>query len=125
MSTSALLWIPLLPLLGALINLTIGRKLPHRAVHFIAVAAVAGSFGIVFSQVFFKLWGLFQVWHGDKTAKIPELTQQVYTWIEVGSFKAELAFRLDTLSAVMCLIVTFVGTLIHIYSTGYMHGEKR
>jgi NADH-quinone oxidoreductase subunit L len=53
------------------------------------------------------------------------ITQVVYTWIEVGAFKAQLAFRLDTLSAVMILIVTFVGSLIHIYSTGYMAHDPR
>jgi NADH-quinone oxidoreductase subunit L len=49
----------------------------------------------------------------------------VYTWIEVGRLKLELAFRLDTLSAVMILIVTFVGLLIHIYSAGYMAHDPR
>src|SRR5678816_1278513 len=53
------------------------------------------------------------------------LYQNVYTWIEVGSFKVELALRLDTLSAVMVLVITFVGALIHIYSTGYMAEEPR
>src|SRR5438477_482647 len=48
--------------------------------------------------------------------KVGGIDQQVYTWIEVGKLKVELAFRLDTLSAVMITIVTFVGTLIHIYS---------
>ena len=48
------------------------------------------------------------------------IEQVVYTWIEVGTFKVELAFHLDTLSAVMILMITGVGSLIHIYSTGYM-----
>src|SRR5204862_3425405 len=53
------------------------------------------------------------------------LEQNVYPWIDVGQFKIPLALRLDTLSAVMILIVTFVGMLIHIYSTGYMAHEPR
>jgi NADH-quinone oxidoreductase subunit L len=70
------------------------------------------------------LYPIFKVWQGNPVGPV-EIKQLAYTWIEVGSFKVELAFRLDTLSAVMIMIITFVGTLIHIYSTGYMHGEKR
>ncbi len=121
---SKLFLIPLLPLLGALINLTIGRKMSRGFVHAVAVAAVSASLGVV-------LWSLWELWtvykaHGYGAAAAGlQLKQSVYTWIEVGSFKVELAFRMDTLSAVMCFIVTFIGTLIHIYSTGYMADEKR
>ena len=68
--------------------------------------------------MFGPLWQQFKAGNGGIG-----IEQTVYTWIEVGSFKAQLAFRLDTLSAVMILIVTFIGSLIHIYSTGYMHNE--
>ncbi len=113
-------WIPLLPLIGALINLTLGRRLSKSTVHTIAIAAVAGACGLAVYLVFFDL--------ADKFRESPEkatIVQTVYTWIEVGSFKAQLAFRLDTLSAVMVLIITFVGALIHIYSTGYMAHDPR
>jgi len=117
-----LAWIPLLPLLGALINLTIGRRLSRQAVHTIAVAAVAASCGIAIYMVFGPLLTQFRA-----NARLggEGIAQSVYTWIEVGAFKADLGFRLDTLSAVMILIVTFVGTLIHIYSTGYMAHDPR
>ncbi len=114
-----LAWIPLLPILGALINLTLGRKAQERTVHTIAIAAVAGACAISAWQVFGPLLGYFRA---DAS---PAIKQVAYTWMQVGSFKVELAFRLDTLSAVMILIVTFVGTLIHIYSAGYMHGDRR
>ena len=52
-----------------------------------------------------------------------EITQTVFTWITSGDFSLDLAFRLDPLSAVMILVVTGIGSLIHIYSTGYMHEE--
>ncbi|MCA9679133.1 MAG: NADH-quinone oxidoreductase subunit L, partial [Myxococcales bacterium] len=120
--SSSLYLIPLLPLIGALINLTVGRKLPRRAVHFIGVASVSASLGVVLWSIF-DLWKLFDGHH--EGAPPPELRQVVYNWIEVGAFKIDLAFRMDTLSAVMCFIVTFIGTLIHIYSTGYMADEKR
>src|ERR1041384_607667 len=110
-----LAWIPVLPLIGALINLVFGRWLSKGAIHTVAIAAVTGAFGLSAYMVFGKLYPEFMAGHGGAG-----ITQQVYTWIEVGSFKAQLAFRLDTLSAVMILIVTFVGTLIHIYSPGYM-----
>jgi NADH-quinone oxidoreductase subunit L len=115
-----LAWIPLLPLLGALFNLTLGRKLSRGTVHTVAIAAVAAACALSFYMVFGELWKLYKAGSGGVG-----ITQNVYTWIEVGNFRAELAFRLDTLSAVMILIITFVGTLIHIYSTGYMAHDPR
>jgi NADH-quinone oxidoreductase subunit L len=120
MSIPTLAWIPLLPLLGALFNLTLGRRLSRATVHTVAIAAVAAACGVAFYTVFVQLWPLWKQGQGGTG-----ITQVVYTWLEVGDFKAELAFRLDTLSAVMILIVTFVGTLIHIYSTGYMAHDPR
>jgi NADH-quinone oxidoreductase subunit L len=117
---SKLFLIPLLPLIGALINLTVGRKLSRGFVHAVAVASVSASLGVVLFTLY-ELWGVYKA-----TGYVGgELRQVVYTWIEVGNFKVELAFRMDTLSAVMCFVVTFIGTLIHIYSTGYMADEKR
>src|SRR5262245_27356511 len=110
-----LAWIPLLPVLGAVINLAFGRWLSRSAVHTVAVASVVASCGVAIYLVFWPLWAAYKNGQGGNG-----IEQHVYTWIEVGSFKAQLAFRMDTLSAVMTLIVTFVGSLIHIYSTGYM-----
>ena len=115
-----LAWIPLLPLLGALVNLLLGRYFSKTTIHTIAIAAVAASCGLAMYLVFGPLFSAFkdgQVGNG--------IEQNVYTWIEVGNFKAQLAFRLDTLSSVLVLIITFVGTLIHIYSTGYMAHDPR
>jgi NADH-quinone oxidoreductase subunit L len=117
-----LAWVPLLPLLGATLNLTIGRRLSRGAVHTIAIASVAASCALSVWLVFGPLWAEFR---SNDPLNISHLEQSVYTWIEVGQFKVPLAFRLDTLSAVMILIVTFVGSLIHIYSTGYMAHEPR
>jgi NADH-quinone oxidoreductase subunit L len=118
-----LAWIPLLPILGALWNLTIARKWSERAVHTVAIATVGLAFLIAAASVFGPLWMQFRAFQSGGPP--PEIKQIAYTWIEVGAFKIDLAFRLDTLSAVMVLIVTFVGTLIHIYSVGYMHGDRR
>ena len=126
-TNTTLAWIPALPLLGALINLVFGRWLSRGVVHFFAVAAVAASFGVVLSM-FITPGGAGPLWEAFKQrqpGQPVELYQHLYWWIEAGSLKVNLAFRMDTLSAVMCLVVTGVGTLIHIYSTGYMADEKR
>ena len=52
-----------------------------------------------------------------------QITQTLFTWIAAGDFSIDLAFRLDALSAVMTLVVTGIGSLIHVYSTDYMHEE--
>src|SRR6185369_7539944 len=52
------------------------------------------------------------------------LVQTIFTWISSGSFTVDFQFALDPLSAVMVLVVTGIGSLIHIYSTAYMHEER-
>ncbi|GAB4561353.1 MAG: NADH-quinone oxidoreductase subunit L [Haliangiales bacterium] len=128
-------WIPLLPLLGAMFNLLVGRvlwravfgrEISRGVVHFVAVLSVVLAFAVALSLITGPLWAEFQAWRGGGGEGVLEgLRQHVYTWIEVGTLKIELAFRLDTLSAVMVLVITFVGSLIHIYSTGYMHDDPR
>ncbi len=120
------LWlIPALPFAGAAINLLLGRMMSRRFVHTIAVASVAIACVIAAWVVAGPLWHQFD----EGTGK--GVVNQLWTWIEVGSpkkylhLKLELALRVDTLSAVMILVVTFVGTLIHIYSIGYMAHEPR
>src|SRR3954471_16174217 len=107
-----LAWIPLLPLIGALLNLTFARWLSfsQRTSHTIAIASVVGACGLACWLVFGPLVSQFKS-GGDPVFGV-SIEQQVYTWIEVGSFKTQLAFRLDTLSAVMVLIITFVGSWI-------------
>ncbi|HEY5949439.1 MAG TPA: NADH-quinone oxidoreductase subunit L, partial [Kofleriaceae bacterium] len=109
---------PLLPLIGAFLNLTLGRRFSKGTAHTIAVGSVVLSCALACYLVAGPLLKQFKAGQGGVG-----IEQTVYTWIEVGSFKAQLAFRLDTLSAVMILIVTFIGSLIHIYSVGYMHSE--
>ncbi|MBA3460145.1 MAG: NADH-quinone oxidoreductase subunit L [Deltaproteobacteria bacterium] len=115
-----LAWIPLFPLIGALINLTLGRRLSKTTIHTIAIAAVVASFGLSAWLVFSHLFQAYKNGLGGTG-----IEQTVYTWMEVGQLKVELAFHLDTLSGVMILIVTGVGSLIHIYSTGYMAHDPR
>jgi NADH-quinone oxidoreductase subunit L len=123
------LWIiPALPLAGAAINLLAGRFLTRRAVHAVAVLAVAAAFVCAALLVAGPLWAQFHQW---VAAGRPEVMDGLYgrafadPWIKVGSLTIDLAFRMDTLGAVMVLVITFVGLLIHIYSTGYMAEEPR
>lgn len=108
------LWlIPFFPLLGSIINGLFGKKIKNEAViGGIATAMMFCSF-LVAAQNFFVL-------RGD-TEKIHELV--IAPWMTVGQLQINWEFLLDPLSAVMILVVTGVGTLIHLYSIGYMHGE--
>ncbi len=107
--------IPLFPLLGFLINGLFGKKFGKGLISFIACTTIGFSF----------LVALF-IWK-DLLALEPEhrvLTQTLWDWMTVGSFHIDLAFMIDPLSMVMCLIVTGISFLIHIYSTGYMWDDE-
>jgi NADH-quinone oxidoreductase subunit L len=106
----SLVWlVPTLPLLGVVVNGIFGRWTQGRA-HLLGVGTTGLSFLIAF--------GIFLQAAGGAT-----LNWDVYAWIPVGEFQATVGFLVDPLSAVMMLVVTFVGLLIHIYSIGYMHGD--
>ena len=116
-------WIPLLPLLTAIFHgVMIGvvrRPTPRWLVIALSCGSVAASF-LIACVAFFTLAGL------DEGAA---LVDRLYTWIGSGvgngRFTAELGFRLDPLSSVVSLVVTGVGTLIHVYSIGYMDDDHR
>jgi NADH-quinone oxidoreductase subunit L len=107
---STAVWlVPGLPLVGALANILLGRLTGARA-HWIAVPALAGSFvaaTVVFSGV----------------ADGRTVTIELFPWIVAGDFRTGVLAHVDPLSAVMLLVVTGVGFLIHLYSVGYMHGD--
>jgi NADH-quinone oxidoreductase subunit L len=110
-----LLLIPLLPLIGVLINASFGRRLTKSVSGAVACGAMLLSFAVSAAAVL-RLVGL-----------APEeraLVENVFTWISSGDFTAGFTLRLDPLSAVMILVVTGIGSLIHIYSTAYMHEER-
>ena len=118
-SCEYLRWIVLLPLIGAVLNaipgVLIQRKFGKRAISLIACGPVVVAF-VLSLQVFAQLLGL-----------PPEhrfLIDRLFTWIDIGSLHADVAFLADPLSAVMILVVTGVGGVIHIYATGYMHEDE-
>ena len=106
--------IPLLPFAGFLVNATLGRRLPKAVSGSLATAVMAIAFVISVMQVL-------------TLAALPsesrQIVQTLFTWITSGDFTLDLALRLDALSAVMILVVTGIGSLIHLYSIAYMHEE--
>ena len=109
------LWIiPLLPLLGAAVNLIFAARWPRSAVNAIALGSTGLSFLAALEVVreFLRL----------NAEQIP-WTRSYFTWIEAGSFRANFALQIDQLTLIMLLVVTGVGWLIHLYSVGYMAGD--
>jgi NADH-quinone oxidoreductase subunit L len=110
-----LLLIPLLPFLGFLVNAAFGRRLSKAASGAVACGAMLASFAVALAAVV------------RLVALEPEsraIADQVFTWITSGDFTASFTLRVDPLSAVMILVVTGIGSLIHVYSTAYMHEES-
>jgi NADH-quinone oxidoreductase subunit L len=110
-----LLLIPLLPFLGFVVNASFGRRLSKAAAGAIACAAMIGSF-LVSAAAVLRLAAL------EPEARA--IVQRIYTWISSGDFTVAFTLRVDPLSAVMILVVTGIGSLIHVYSTAYMHEES-
>jgi NADH-quinone oxidoreductase subunit L len=109
------LWIiPALPLLGAALNGIFGRRWPKRAVDSVAV----GSSGLAFLAVL-EVIREFSRLPADQVRWI----RSYFDWIVAGDFHAAFALQIDQLTIIMLLVVTGVGWLIHIYSTGYMAHE--
>ncbi len=108
-------WVVFIPVIGLLVNVIIGGRLGEKAVGAIASLAAAGAFGVAVALAF-ALGGMAQ----PEAAIVPFLD-----WIKIGTLDVSWAFRVDTLSVTMMLVVAGVGTLIHIYAIGYMHSDVR
>ncbi|MBN9659543.1 MAG: NADH-quinone oxidoreductase subunit L [Acidobacteria bacterium] len=106
------LWlIPALPFAGFLVNGLFGRKLPKAAVNAAAIGSVLLAFLWVVKTVL--ALGAMEAPH----------VEHYFTWIQSGYVNIGFDFSVDRLSAIMLLIVTGIGTLIHIYAAGYMEHE--
>ena len=108
--------IPLFPFAGFLVNAALGRRLSKNASGLIATGAMGLSFGVSVAAV----WRLLNM---EPVGGVRAFQETVYTWIASGGLDVPFALRLDPLSAVMILIVSGIGALIHLYSTAYMHEE--
>ncbi len=107
--------IPAFPAVGFLINGFFGKKLPKSVVSWVACLALFASFVV-------SVTILFQFFQLPPEERIFE--RNIFNWITAGEFNATVGFRIDPLSIIMCLVVTGVGFLIHVYSVGYMHSDE-
>jgi NADH-quinone oxidoreductase subunit L len=109
-TNTGLVYLIALPLFGAISLLLLGRRADKWG-HLFATAMSAGSFAV----------GLFQLSEMlGRTAESRPVSQKLFTWISVGSFNVDASLLLDQLSICFVLLITGVGTLIHIYSISYM-----
>jgi len=112
-----LIWlIPALPLVGFGIQLVGGRRLGDPRAGWVATGMVAASF-LASVAVFFDLL--------SRSEEERSITQTLFQWIPVGNLRIGMGFLADPLSITMCLFVTGIGSLIHLYSIGYMKGDPR
>jgi len=106
-------WIIFFPVIGILVNLIIGARLPEKAIGWIGSAASGLAFVVAVLQ-------LISLSSHPEGATVP-----LADWITIGELNLRWAFRVDTLSVTMMMVVSGVGTLIHIYAIGYMHEDVR
>ena len=112
-----LVWlIPALPLVGGLLLVVFGAKLGEPRAGWLATLATAASFAVTVA-VYFDMLG--------RSAEERSHVVTLFQWIPVGTLQIDLAFLADPLSVTMALFVTGIGSLIHLYAVGYMHGDPK
>src|SRR5438046_1774559 len=116
MQTNLLSVIIFAPLAGAVINWLAGRRLRNE--QFVGVVACA-SVGISTLIAFYLAFKPEGALRGTQP-----LMDHLWTWIQVGTFRADFGLAMDRLSGIYVLFITFVGLLIHIFATGYMHADR-
>ncbi len=110
-----LVWlIPALPVAGFVLLLALGKKIGDPLAGIVGTLAVAGSF-LVSVVVAIDLM--------SQPEEERQFVQTLWVWMPAGSFHVDFGFLLDPLSITMCLFVTGIGALIHLYSIGYMKGD--
>jgi NADH-quinone oxidoreductase subunit L len=108
--------IPVFPAVGAVVLLVFGKRIGEPKAGWIGTAMIGLSF-VASVVAFFALRSL--------SPETRSNVSQGFTWIQAGTFRVDFRFLVDPLSSTMTLFVTGVGTLIHVYSIGYMHGDSR
>jgi NADH-quinone oxidoreductase subunit L len=106
--------IPALPLLGFLLNAFLIRNERQ------AGAVATGAVGLAFAASLAAVAVL-----AGQAGEAPRLEFMLWEWIHIGAFRVPFGLMFDQLTAVMALLITGVGGLIHLYSIGYMHGDVR
>jgi NADH-quinone oxidoreductase subunit L len=114
---SDVVWlIPALPLTGFVLILLFGRRLGEPKAGYLATAMTGAAFAVTVA-VFFDIL--------SKPAEERAHVVTLFEWLPVGSLHIDMAFLADPLSITMCLFVTGIGSLIHLYAIGYMHGDPK
>jgi NADH-quinone oxidoreductase subunit L len=108
------------PLLGAVINWLFGKKANSELFSGVVACSMIGVSTVI---AFMIAFGIGTPHEGALVGERPIL-DHIWTWIQVGGFRADFALGVDRLSGIYVCFVTFVGFLIHIFATGYMHGDK-
>ena len=111
--------IPAFPLVGFLVNVAFGRRLGDPRSGLFATAMLGMSF-VVAVIAFVDMVTTDGHGAADRTHVV-----RLFEWMPVGDFKLDMALMADQLSITMCLFVTGVGTLIHLYAVGYMRGDPK
>jgi NADH-quinone oxidoreductase subunit L len=112
LSKTLLIWIPMAPLLAAMVAGLLCRVIPRAVAHTVTIAGVLASFAmscIVANQVFFQ--------------DAPVFNETVYQWLVSDGVGMQVGFLVDELTALMMVVVTFVSLCVHVYTIGYMHDD--
>ena len=107
--------IPAFPLAGFVLLVALGRKLGEPLAGWLGTAMMGGSF-VATLLVFLGLV--------DLPSEERIVVEHLFDWVPAGKFNVAVGFLADPLALTMCLFITGVGTLIHLYSIGYMHGDE-
>ncbi|MBL7997273.1 MAG: NADH-quinone oxidoreductase subunit L [Candidatus Kapabacteria bacterium] len=108
--------IPLLPLIGFVVLGLFGKRIGNEKLLGMIGASTVGAGFLIALSIFFGMTGM----QPEERSHVVRL----FTWIHAGDFTADLAYRVDQLSILFTMIITGIGFLIHVYSIGYMHGDK-
>jgi NADH-quinone oxidoreductase subunit L len=114
--TSALWLLPAFPLFGALVLMVFGRRLGEPRSGWFAAAMPIASF-LVSVSVYFDLL--------SRSSEERHEVVTLFSWIPVGALHIDVALLADPLSITMALFITGIGSLIHLYAIGYMHGDPK
>jgi NADH-quinone oxidoreductase subunit L len=110
------------PLVGAAINWFVGRRVRKESFIGLVACLAVGVSTVVAFYLAFKSGGALDL-KTEAAPGIAPVMDHLWTWLNVGGFRADFGFAMDRLSGIYVLFVTFVGLLIHIFATGYMHGD--
>lgn len=116
LTTAHLCAIPLAPLVGAVFAGLLGTKFFGNRVGQVASQSIT-TLGVAISLIL-SCWVLYEVMNGYY------FDGSVYTWMKIGELSLDIGFLIDSLTAVMMVVVTFVSLMVHIYTIGYMAGEE-